>query len=118
MHHPANPSAKFNSLNNPLALVILGALTLGVSSAILREIDVGPIAAAFWRVAIAVPILASIIFYQRDKATFRVPQGNIGPLVWAGFFFAGDLIFWQCLTRHLAFHLNGSPDLFEVLTLT
>lgn len=95
MLHPANPSAKFNSLNNPLALVIFGALTLGVSSAILREVDVGPIAAAFWRVAIAVPILASIIFYQRDKATFRVPQGNIGPLVWAGFFFAGDLIFWH-----------------------
>ena len=43
MHHPVNPSAKFNSLNNPLALVILGALTLGVSSAILREIDVGPL---------------------------------------------------------------------------
>lgn len=95
MHQLAKLSGRLNSLSNPLTLVILGALTLGVSSAILREIDVGPIAAAFWRVAIAVPILALVIFYKRDIATFHVPQGNIGPLVWAGFFFAGDLSFWH-----------------------
>ena len=84
-----------NPLNSPLLLVILGALTLGVSSALLRETDIGPIATAFWRVAIAAPILALVILWQRDIGSFIVPRENIAPLVWAGFFFAGDLIFWH-----------------------
>jgi len=58
-----------------------------------RVSDVGPTASAFWRVALAVPLLwAALALGPRSSAAAR-PQWPL--LAAAGLAFAGDLAFWH-----------------------
>lgn len=77
----------------------LGAVAMGVSPIFVRIADVGPFASAFWRVALAVPVLA----------IWAISEGGRGALVsafrsraiWlAGFFFSIDLFFWHLSILH------------------
>lgn len=74
--------------------LLAGAVAMGVSPIFVRLADVGPFASAFWRVALAVPILW---IWARSEAS---PGGIVAawraPAVWwAGVFFIGDLFFWH-----------------------
>lgn len=72
------------------------ALAFGPLFVRLADTDahIGPVAAAFWRLALAAPMLLVLM-----RAT-RQPVGRIGPAMWvtillSGLFFAGDLGAWH-----------------------
>jgi drug/metabolite transporter (DMT)-like permease len=61
-----------------------------------RIADVGPSASAFWRVALAAPLLWPL---ARRGARSRAPRAAWPMLFAAGFAFAGDLAFWHWSIR-------------------
>lgn len=79
-----------------LALFI-GALAMGISPVFVRNAETGPFASAFWRVALALPILLIWAGFEARKA--KVPLRSLlifdRPIILTGLFFAGDLIFWH-----------------------
>jgi hypothetical protein len=77
-------------------LLVAGAIAIGFAPIFVRLAATGPIATAFWRLALAVPILWIISRYQNtlDKGTFR------SPWIWvAGLAFALDLAAWHFAIR-------------------
>jgi len=102
------------SRRDPLALgaLLLGAVAIGSSAIWVRLSEVGPVATAFWRTALAVPFLVLWVAVERrgeigvrprfptkegedakssDRKTGSAPAG----LMLAGVYFAGDLSFWH-----------------------
>lgn len=76
-----------------LLALFCGATFIALSPIWVRLADVGPTASAFWRVALAVPLLwAACAFVPRRGVAQRA---NWPLLVAAGFAFAGDLAFWH-----------------------
>lgn len=73
--------------------LLAGATALGVSPVFVRLADVGPFASAFWRAALALPVLY-IWMRLEDRGRKRRP-GLALPGILAGVFFAGDLFFWH-----------------------
>lgn len=66
---------------------------MGASPLFVRLADVGPFASAFWRTALALPVLwAWMKLEDRGRAQ---RAGFTRPAVLAGLFFAGDLFFWH-----------------------
>ena len=80
-------------MNPALAALLAGATCIALSPIFVRVSEAGPTATAFWRVALAVPVLW--IFYLRTKARARRYAGQWPLLLAAGFAFAGDLGFWH-----------------------
>ena len=74
-----------------IATLTLGALAMGASVLFVRQADVGPFASAFWRVGLALPVLAAWAALAEGRAAFRPDRASL----LAGGFFAGDLIFWH-----------------------
>ena len=77
-----------------LAALLLGATCIALSPIFVRVADTGPTASAFWRVALAVPVLWLFTLVKSDGETRTYP-GRWKLLVAAGFAFAGDLAFWH-----------------------
>jgi drug/metabolite transporter (DMT)-like permease len=80
-------------MNPALAALLVGATCIALSPIFVRVSEAGPTATAFWRVALAVPVLW--VFYLRRKARTRRYPGQWPLLLAAGFAFAGDLAFWH-----------------------
>ncbi len=80
--------------------LLTGGMAIGFAGIFMRLSDVGPIASAFWRMAIAAPILWCWALSVRrvDAAAGKRIDFSRG-LVWAGLFFAGDMASW-----HLSLH--------------
>jgi len=84
-----------------LSLIALfaGAVFIALSPIWVRVSEVGPTASAFWRVALAVPLLWVLFFSLKTNAT-KIP-GTQRPLLLAtGIAFAGDLAFWHWSIQH------------------
>lgn len=77
-----------------LALTV-GAILIGLAPIFVRLADVGPIAAAFWRCALAWPILALASRYESAAVDPENPAATRGLLLGAGLFFAADLSLWH-----------------------
>jgi drug/metabolite transporter (DMT)-like permease len=80
----------------PFAALCLGAVAMGVSPIFVRfaaAADVGPFASAFWRVALALPVLYA--WLRLDEAKTAPGPSFGGATVLAGVAFAGDLFFWH-----------------------
>src|ERR1700732_5262865 len=86
-----------------LIALFAGALAIGSSGIFVRLSETGPTATAFWRGALALPLLA-----VWDAVDRRARVGAAGPAAapmarswrdplffWAGVFFAGDLALWH-----------------------
>ncbi len=77
-----------------VAALILGNMLLPFGPMFVRMADTGPVAAAFWRVTLAVPFLFLIAKATGDPAR-KLPK----PLFWlfavSGLFFAADLAAWH-----------------------
>lgn len=77
-----------------LIALFAGATCIALSPIWVRLADVGPTASAFWRVALAVPLLwAAAALAARSRATLDRRKRWL--LVAAGLAFAGDLVFWH-----------------------
>ncbi|MHC5655911.1 DMT family transporter [Stappia sp. ICDLI1TA098] len=75
------------------AALVAGAMAMGISPVFVRHAEVGPLASAFWRVALSLPVLAA--WARLERTPEREPASwNIATLI-AGLVFAGDLIFWH-----------------------
>jgi len=73
-----------------VAALLFGAAAIGFAPILARLTETGPSAAAFWRLAFAVPLLAVL--------AFRRSQPGAAPSRWAvaaGVFFALDMAFWH-----------------------
>jgi len=92
---PALATAKPVAAGAALAALLLGATCIALSPIFVRVSEVGPIATAFWRVALAVPALWLLVPLARPGAV-ATPHSVPWPLLLAaGFAFAGDLVFWH-----------------------
>lgn len=83
-----------------LPALVAGAIAVGASPIFVRLSEVGPFATAFWRVALALPVL--FLWHAWEQKTWRLepPRAEARGLVLAGLLFAGDLIFWHLAIRH------------------
>lgn len=78
-----------------LIALIIGAVAMGVSPVFVREAEIGPFASAFWRVAIALPVLAIWAGWELKKSGRKLRLNLSMAAVLAGVFFTGDLTFWH-----------------------
>lgn len=80
-----------------LAALVLGSSLLAFGPMLVRLADTGPVAAAFWRMALAAPVLALVAFLANRRQAAPVPlsQLPIGLALVAGGFFAADLAVWH-----------------------
>jgi drug/metabolite transporter (DMT)-like permease len=79
-----------------LSLIALftGAIFIALSPIWVRVSEVGPTASAFWRVALAVPLLWGLFALTRSVGT-ALEKKQFGLLLSTGIAFAGDLAFWH-----------------------
>src|SRR6195256_1611023 len=77
-----------------LIALLLGAACIALSPIFVRLSEAGPTATAFWRVALAVPVLWTFWLLQKDHRSMRY-SGRWPLLLAAGLAFAGDLGFWH-----------------------
>ena len=81
-------------MNPALGALLLGATCIALSPIFVRVSEAGPTATAFWRVALAVPVLW-ILYWARPGMGAKRHTGKWLLLLAAGFAFAGDLGFWH-----------------------
>ncbi|RYD87721.1 MAG: EamA family transporter, partial [Sphingomonadales bacterium] len=81
-----------------LALVIAN-IALASGPLFVRMADVGPVAAGFWRIALATPILLAIAVSMGGKPV-AASRGLWGVLAIAGVAFAADLASWHVGILH------------------
>ncbi|MEC9367336.1 MAG: DMT family transporter [Pseudomonadota bacterium] len=84
----------------PLLALVAGAVGMGASPIFVRLADVGPFTSAFWRMALALPVLGLWLYLERRprRISGRAPirlRDNALLIGLIGFFFAGDLFFWH-----------------------
>jgi drug/metabolite transporter (DMT)-like permease len=78
----------------PLSALIVASIAMGCSPIFVRLAEVGPFTSAFWRVALALPVLyAWMRLSEHDQSRASVPFARATNL--AGLAFTGDLIFWH-----------------------
>jgi len=77
-----------------LALVVANAL-LAIGPIFVRGADVGPVAAGFWRLALALPLLAAAAFVGGRGKPVRLRPAMWLALAVGGLAFAGDLASWH-----------------------
>jgi drug/metabolite transporter (DMT)-like permease len=77
-----------------LLALLLGNIFLVFGPLFVRAADTGPVAAAFWRVALAAPFLFLITTATRDKIS-QPKRSQFFCLLGAGLFFAADLGAWH-----------------------
>jgi drug/metabolite transporter (DMT)-like permease len=80
-------------MNPALAALLVGATFIALSPIFVRVSEAGPTATAFWRVALAVPVLW--VLHLKTTTRTRRYAGKWPLLLAAGFAFAGDLGFWH-----------------------
>ena len=82
-----------------LFALFAGAVFIALSPIFVRVAEVGPTVSAFWRVALAVPVLW-ILFAFNHKDAKTLDKRQFLPLLVAGIAFAGDLAFWHWSIQH------------------
>ena len=91
---PWDAQTKLAAPGLALVALMLGATCIALSPIFVRVSEAGPTPTAFWRVAIAVPVLWLVVaVVPREKGAQAT---GLWPLLLAaGFAFAGDLAFWH-----------------------
>ncbi len=91
---PETPEPRRARSGLALAALLAGATCIALSPIWVRVADVGPTASAFWRVALAVPVLWAV---HAIAASGRSPGSRLPwtAFIAAGLAFAGDLAFWH-----------------------
>ncbi|MGH8462170.1 MAG: DMT family transporter [Stenotrophobium sp.] len=81
-----------------LPALVAGAVFIGFAPIFVRLTDVGYTACAFWRVALALPVL--LLWLRPGTGAERVIRPGIAWLWLAGLFFAADLAVWHQSIRY------------------
>ena len=77
-----------------LAALLLGSALLALGPMFVRMADVGPIASAFWRMALAVPLLALMARFG-PRSSGRMTPALLLIIALSGLLFAADLASWH-----------------------
>lgn len=88
-------SSRKIGFSTALIALIIGAIAMGASPVFVRQAEIGPFASAFWRVAIALPILAVWAGWEIKKSGKKLSLNITMAVALSGVFFAGDLTFWH-----------------------
>jgi drug/metabolite transporter (DMT)-like permease len=94
--------------------LIISNLLLAFGPWLVRMADTGPIAAGFWRIALAIPVLFVLAKLLKDPVRMP-PRGLMWVLIAAGFIFAADLISWHLgirMTKLANANLLGNSTAF------
>lgn len=100
MHRPPSPRKSVvpptQDQGTAFVALVVANVALAFGPWFVRLADVGPVAAGFWRITLAVPILAALALALGGGAR----PGRIGPLLWVlivagGIAFAADLASWH-----------------------
>lgn len=86
------------SLRHPGRVAVAGALTIAFSAILVRKANVAPVTAAVYRCGYAVPLLAVLAYIERQRYGRR-SRRELKLSIWAGAFFAADLICWHYAIR-------------------
>lgn len=84
-----------------LFLLLAGAFAIGFSPTLVRLSEIGPVATAVYRVALALPVLFAVLAIEpRASASTSARAVPAGWREWrdvalTGLFFTGDLVFWH-----------------------
>lgn len=78
-----------------LAMLLAGNAALALGPWLVRLADSGPIAAGFWRLALALPALFLFARVQEGPAPVRIPRKAAWAVVAGGVLFALDLASWH-----------------------
>lgn len=81
------------AVTGAVVALILANVALSFGPWFVRMADVGPVAAAWWRMGLAVPVLF-VIARTRD-GNLSLSRGQVWALVACGLFFAADLAAWH-----------------------
>jgi drug/metabolite transporter (DMT)-like permease len=82
------------SIAAPFAALVLGALAMGISPIFVRLADVGPFTSAFWRVALALPVLYAWMRISERGQSQPLARFSRATIL-AGLAFFADLFFWH-----------------------
>lgn len=80
-----------------LAALLSGAAAIAFAPIFVRWSEVGPSATAFWRIALALPLLA--LWRAAERRSTTLSASDRRRLLLAGLFFAGDLAVWHWSIR-------------------
>jgi len=78
----------------PLVALLAGNVALAFGPWFVRLADVGPVAAGFWRIALAAPLLV-ILAYATSRRPFAPARGLWLLIAFGGVAFAADLASWH-----------------------
>lgn len=78
-----------------LAALFAGATAIATAPLFVKVSETGPVATAFWRVALALPALWAWALLDTGAQHWRYGKNHRGMLVAIGVFFAGDLAVWH-----------------------
>ena len=87
----------------PFFALLAGGMAIGFAGILMRLSDVNPVASAFWRMALAAPLLWAWAarVAPADRAAGRDTRFSPA-LAWSGLFFAGDMALW-----HMSLHFTS-----------
>lgn len=101
MHQPARPriASPAPSAALPFAALLAANVTLAFGPWFVRMTEVGPVAAGFWRVALATPVLLALAAATTARP-FAGARGLGVVLAGSGLLFAADLACWHVGIHH------------------
>jgi len=85
-----SPGPAESGRSRALLVLLIGACVIGVGPILVRLSDVGPVAAGFWRLTFALPLLAILLQRSEGRIAGFTPISLL-----AGLAFALDLGFWH-----------------------
>jgi drug/metabolite transporter (DMT)-like permease len=77
------------------AALLAGAVAIAASPLFVKVSETGPVATAFWRVALALPVLWAWLAIERRGRPDAAGASDRGLMLAAGVLFAGDLAVWH-----------------------
>jgi drug/metabolite transporter (DMT)-like permease len=78
----------------PLAALLTGNVALAMGPWFVRLADTGPVSAGFWRVALALPVIALLARANRQPLT-GIPRGVVAAVLVGGVLFGLDVASWH-----------------------
>ena len=96
------PSTHGSKEGRALLALVMGANAIAFAPIFVRLSQAGPVATAFWRVALSLPVLWGwLLLSRQNRESHRAPSSpaDYWRLLAAGLFFAGDLAVWHWSIR-------------------